>query len=76
MQSEDLKDYERFLCKMPLLQSSTELKCFKGLVYFYVVLLSVSVCLQICAEASANDLQLQGDQVGFTATCNLNSQCD
>lgn len=27
---------------MPLMQSSTELKCFKGLVYFYVVLLSVS----------------------------------
>lgn len=28
-----------------MMQSSTELKCFKGLVYFYVVLLSVSVVL-------------------------------
>jgi hypothetical protein len=27
---------------MPMIQSSTEIKCFKGLVYFYVVLLSVS----------------------------------
>lgn len=30
---------------MPMMQSSTELKCFKGLVYFYVVLLSVSVVM-------------------------------
>jgi len=30
-----------------MMQSSTELKCFKGLVYFYVVLLSLSGGLQI-----------------------------
>lgn len=30
-----------------MMQSSTELKCFKGLVYFYVVLLSVSVVLSV-----------------------------
>lgn len=33
---------QKIAWKMPMIQSSTELKCFKGLVYFYVVLLSVS----------------------------------
>lgn len=30
-----------------MMESSTELKCFKGLVYFYVVLLSVSVEIEV-----------------------------
>lgn len=57
---------------MPMMQSSTELKCFKGLVYFYVVLLSVS--RELRGESSnyiqsfikkkvGKQFHFQGDQV-------------
>lgn len=35
---------------MPLMESTTELKFFKCLVYFYVVLLSVSIYLEAKIE--------------------------
>lgn len=54
-----------------MMQSSTELKCFKGLVYFYVVLLSVSVVMSVIflrywysrQVGQLLSKELQGDQV-------------
>jgi hypothetical protein len=45
------------------MESSTELKCFKGLVYFYVVLLSVS--LREIRVEFCDTLKLVGESQGF-----------
>lgn len=46
------------------MQSSTELKCFKGLVYFYVVLLSVSVTNPVVVRNLCFVLLLRKQHVG------------